>query len=514
MLVQWSKSIPQSILKEFPRLQLEIAWSIILEWNFADAERIILEVERKTEELGKVRGEAWLDLMRKIIMHRKEMLYLFMDDMRAVESEIEKGINTFPEDDPYMRGNLDTNLLYARRELYRLHDVNKIDGRAREYYDKAGRVFVLVWHESIAGPTWFLKGETERAESSLRRAIGIAEAIEGPVSALAAMPAILLAEILYERNLCDDAADLIARYGSQAEKKGFVDHLAAYYTVKSSLEFRSGNLEAASTTLALGRASAERHGFERLRRRVEREEVRQAIFRNDLSLARQIRASATSSDRRLHPRSGTTSGDETWVSTWARACCALGDASKASGALKQWIVFARDHGAVRSEVRLLIALSVCLAAVGAQKEAARRMREAVRRAAGLGFIRCFLDEGRVAENLLHSLFGEGGEVSDPIDVFGRDLLRAFEKEPNHVASAVLGAKPTTEEETLAPPEALNAREREILHLVSLGFSNKEIALRLSLAEASIKWYLQQIFTKLDVRRRIGAVRRAQNLGLL
>ena len=71
-----------------------------------------------------------------------------------------------------------------------------------------------------------------------------------------------------------------------------------------------------------------------------------------------------------------------------------------------------------------------------------------------------------------------------------------------------------EEETLAPPEALNAREREILHLVSLGFSNREIALRLSLAEASIKWYLQQIFTKLDVRRRIGAVRRAQNLGLL
>ena len=110
--------------------------------------------------------------MRKIIMHRKEMLYLFMDDMRSVESEIEKGISTFPEHDPYMRGNLDTNLLYARRELYRLHDVNKIDARAREYYDKAGRVFVLVWHESIAGPTWFLKarpnGPRARSNGLLR----------------------------------------------------------------------------------------------------------------------------------------------------------------------------------------------------------------------------------------------------------------------------------------------------------------------------------------------------------
>jgi hypothetical protein len=30
----------------------------------------LLDAERKTEELGAKRGQAWLDLMRKIVMHR------------------------------------------------------------------------------------------------------------------------------------------------------------------------------------------------------------------------------------------------------------------------------------------------------------------------------------------------------------------------------------------------------------------------------------------------------------
>jgi LuxR family transcriptional regulator, maltose regulon positive regulatory protein len=514
MLVQWSKSIPDSVLQEFPRLQLEIAWSIILEWNFKDARRILLDAERKTEELGAKRGQAWLDHMRKIIMHRKSMLYLFTDEMKSVESEIEKGIPTFPEDDPYLRGNLDTNLLYARRELYRLDDVNKIDSRARQYYDKAGRDFVLVWHESIAGPTWFLKGETQRAERSLRTAMEIAEAIEGPVSALKAMPALLLAEVLYEQNRCDEAADLIAQYGGQAEKKGFVDHLAAYYTVKASLEFRAGDVDTARATLDIGRASAERHGFDRLRRRVGQEEMRQDVLQSLLSKASRFYGKLVDGAR-LTPRTGTSSGDETEVLTWARACWALGDGAKAASVLKQWIVFCRNRGAVRSEVRLLIALAICLRVSGKEKEAARRMREAVTRAAGPGFVRCFLDEGTVVETLLRSLFSSRSEVNDPVGSFGRKLLDSLEREPNYVAQPnVIEVEVLDEEDSLAPPESLNAREREILNLVSLGLSNKEIAHRLSLAEASVKWHLQQVFTKLDVRRRIGAVRRAQKLGLL
>lgn len=63
------------------------------------------------------------------------------------------------------------------------------------------------------------------------------------------------------------------------------------------------------------------------------------------------------------------------------------------------------------------------------------------------------------------------------------------------------------------PEPLNPREAEVIKLVSLGLSNREIGARLGLTEGSVKWYLQGIFAKLDVRRRSMAVLKARKFGL-
>jgi LuxR family maltose regulon positive regulatory protein len=54
----------------------------------------------------------------------------------------------------------------------------------------------------------------------------------------------------------------------------------------------------------------------------------------------------------------------------------------------------------------------------------------------------------------------------------------------------------------------------VIKLVSLGLSNREIGNRLGLTEGSVKWYLQRIFTKLDVRRRSIAVLKAHRFGIV
>ena len=54
---------------------------------------------------------------------------------------------------------------------------------------------------------------------------------------------------------------------------------------------------------------------------------------------------------------------------------------------------------------------------------------------------------------------------------------------------------------------LSAREQEILLLVAEGLPNKAIADRLIIAESTVKWYLKQIYLKLDVHNRVQALAR-------
>jgi DNA-binding NarL/FixJ family response regulator len=64
------------------------------------------------------------------------------------------------------------------------------------------------------------------------------------------------------------------------------------------------------------------------------------------------------------------------------------------------------------------------------------------------------------------------------------------------------------------PEPLSERELGILRLVADGLSNKEIGLKLSLAEGTVKNYVTNVLAKIDARDRTQAALKARELGLL
>ncbi len=67
---------------------------------------------------------------------------------------------------------------------------------------------------------------------------------------------------------------------------------------------------------------------------------------------------------------------------------------------------------------------------------------------------------------------------------------------------------------LAVEEQLTQREHEILQLIVDGLSNKEIAHFLTLTLSTVKWHVNQIYSKLGVRSRVQAIIRARELDLL
>jgi LuxR family maltose regulon positive regulatory protein len=119
------------------------------------------------------------------------------------------------------------------------------------------------------------------------------------------------------------------------------------------------------------------------------------------------------------------------------------------------------------------------------------------------YVRIFVDEGIPMFHLLSEAAAHGIMP----DYTGK-LLAVFETEQqkSEDKSYLRPAQPLI--------EPLSERELEVLQLMALGLSNREISERLFLALSTVKGHNQRIFGKLEVQRRTEAVARARELGLL
>ena len=61
---------------------------------------------------------------------------------------------------------------------------------------------------------------------------------------------------------------------------------------------------------------------------------------------------------------------------------------------------------------------------------------------------------------------------------------------------------------------LSKRELEILSLLAQGHSNQEIAAKLFVSLSTVKTHIQNLFEKLDVKRRMQAVEKAKRLNII
>ena len=74
--------------------------------------------------------------------------------------------------------------------------------------------------------------------------------------------------------------------------------------------------------------------------------------------------------------------------------------------------------------------------------------------------------------------------------------------------------PTPAGITPAEFETLTEREQEVLHLASLGYTNKAIGVQLGISDRTVQGHLAKIYAKLNASSRTEAVMRGVELGLI
>jgi LuxR family maltose regulon positive regulatory protein len=131
--------------------------------------------------------------------------------------------------------------------------------------------------------------------------------------------------------------------------------------------------------------------------------------------------------------------------------------------------------------------------------AGHSLRQALELAEPEGAIRIFVDLGAPMADLLAHVTRRrmrgAAFVRRALAAFG-DWKLAGQHQPQHL------------------DQALTKRELEVLRLLAVGCSNRDIAARLVLAENTVKSYTKRLYAKLDVSSRTQAIARSRELNLL
>ncbi len=137
--------------------------------------------------------------------------------------------------------------------------------------------------------------------------------------------------------------------------------------------------------------------------------------------------------------------------------------------------------------------------LGDEDKAVEVLEESIALAQPEGCMRLFIDEGRNMQSILYRAQKKG--MGHP---YTKTLLGAFNDE--------IGELPDLTLPTL--PEPLSDREMEVLMLLSTEMTAAEMAGKLIVAKSTVDTHIKHIYSKLGVNRRLEAIQRAKELGLL
>jgi LuxR family maltose regulon positive regulatory protein len=197
--------------------------------------------------------------------------------------------------------------------------------------------------------------------------------------------------------------------------------------------------------------------------------------------------------------------------SFARVLNAHGRDAEAMSLLERLLDSAQTEERGGNAIGILVLQCLVIQAQGDTARALEHLERALNIAEPEGYIRTFVDEGEPMRLLLldyQSMIKM--KISDGVDSQSLHLLTYTDK----LLAAFSPSAPVEKQKHETILEPISEREMDILRLIATGRTNQEIAVILVLAQSTVKWYINNLYSKLGAKSRTHALALAREFELI
>lgn len=487
----------------FPYILLGMAGSLIMGFHLEESNSLLIKARRLIEEkTSPLPCEDWEEL-NAILLQREMILAHYEDRDDQAEQLSIALLDRLDFVRPKLRLMTYTILMIVSSERFRFKDTERFYALGLRDARSTGQPVDLVPIDTFYARYLFLVGRGSEAARRFEDLIALAERQYGPSPIVATAAAIALADVCVDRGDEEQADRLVTEYVERSRGFGFASIMIASELSFARLLRWKGQTERGLAALQEPPAlSGELYDRVKIAMTVER-----IVWLAQLRRNKEVTSVAASIGMSLSnppaPGPAVSASQESFAYAWVHlARCRL-QLDAALRVARRWLRFCDGVQAGRSIVKWNVAICALSLLNGDGRAAGRYLRRAVAAAAVGGYQRYFLEEGRLLLDPLSQIAGAD------LDVHEADLVAAL--------LSKLGSAPADlveEESDEAVFAALTTAEVRILKLVDRGLRNREIGDALGMTEGTVKWYMQNVFTKLGTRRRSLAASRARSFSIL
>jgi LuxR family transcriptional regulator, maltose regulon positive regulatory protein len=370
----------------------------------------------------------------------------------------------------------------------------------RRWLEQSEGYYALAWTTYLEGVLRLKRGDYLEARLACRSGLELVERELLGHPGQACMLHALLGCIAYEFNEIAPAVEHVERAMGSISECSHADAMIVAYLTQARLQRLRGDDSSALAILRDGQDLGQRRGLQRVTFSLAAQECADLARAGHYGEARLVAARFGFGELPTPAGSSGLYADKA-LRAASRYLLRRSPKEVVQG-LDGAIESSQHRGLAHRSVELLLIRAQAHKQAGEVTSALNDLRHALTLAAPRQYLRVFLDEGPELGSLIDALDPERLESSLAVP-HARRLQQARGNPDNQARFTGSGLG-----------EQLTRREVSILKRLESGLSNKEIAEAIFVSEGTLKWHLHNVYSKLNVKNRSGAMIRARTLGIV